>query len=119
MNNEIRLDEYIKTCTKCKEPLINMGDFWIHPSNKNCPVEDGVRIVIQNKGNFDALQKKYGEPFYSASDIITLLYSEIDLIKMDMKDLIKENEGLKEQLTCVEELTFPQKKTLWKRIIEW
>lgn len=63
--------DYIVYCEGCGEALINLGNFYAHPSNNCVEIDDGVQVIRPDDSTFaKEFAKKYGKPSMSSSKII-------------------------------------------------
>jgi hypothetical protein len=73
---EYKITDYQAYCLECGAPLINMGEFFIHPTHTNCSEEDG--IIVKQTLEFSKWYKKYGKPEKAVSKIFEELISELN-----------------------------------------
>ena len=81
----------IKYCPNCKQPLINMGEFYIHPPSETCDLKDGIEVLIAHKDLFNNFMKLVGKPKKSTEQIMLELEREVEKV-------IKEQQVLQEKL---------------------
>jgi len=74
-----KITDYLTYCIECDEPLINLGEFYLHPDN-NCVEGDGCKILIHHQGNFKEFQDKHGKPKKRTHEIVEELIEDYNAV---------------------------------------